>query len=113
MTETDIPALRRQLKIKAGATARLKKEHDMYQKEAVDLKLKKDKLVADAGDEWDIKNTTRMLEESEKMITDTAERLGRAHGELRDVVVSAKKEPTLTGDAEYLKAEGILEDAAL
>ncbi|KAF7302987.1 BHLH domain-containing protein [Mycena kentingensis (nom. inval.)] len=110
---SDIATLRRQLKIKAGATARLKKEHDLYQKETVDLTMKKDRLVADGADGWDVKNATRMMEESEKMITDTAERLARAYGELRDVVVLAKKEPGLTEDEEYLKAEGILEDAAL
>ncbi|KAF7302598.1 BHLH domain-containing protein [Mycena chlorophos] len=114
----DIPALRRQLKIKAGATSRLKKEHDMYLKEADDLKIKKDKLVADGADEWDVKNAsflqqTRMLEESQKMITDTEGRLAKAYDDLRDAVVAAKKEPELATDEEYLKAEGVLEEAAL
>nr|GAT61315.1 predicted protein [Mycena chlorophos] len=109
----DIPALRRQLKIKAGATSRLKKEHDMYLKEVDDLKIKKDKLVADGADEWDVKNATRMLEESQKMITDTEGRLAKAYDDLRDAVVAAKKEPELATDEEYLKAEGVLEEAAL
>ncbi|KAJ6601370.1 tubulin binding cofactor A-domain-containing protein [Mycena vulgaris] len=110
---SDIPALRRQLKIKAGATSRLKKEHELYQKELVDQKLKKDKLIADGAEEWDIKNAGRMEDESEKMIKDSAARLGKAYGELRDLIVSAKKEPALAQDEEFLKAEGILEEAAL
>jgi hypothetical protein len=39
----------------------LKKEHELYQKEAVDQKLKKDKLIADGVDdsEWEVKNAVR------------------------------------------------------
>ncbi|KAJ7146225.1 tubulin binding cofactor A-domain-containing protein [Mycena epipterygia] len=110
---TDIPALRRQLKIKSGATDRLKKEHELYQKELVDQKLKKNKLIADGAEEWDIKNAGRIEEESEKMIKDAAGRLAKSFGELRDLVVSAKKEPALAQDEDFLKAEGILEETAL
>ncbi|KAJ7492175.1 tubulin binding cofactor A-domain-containing protein [Mycena latifolia] len=110
---SDIPALRRQLKIKAGATARLKKEYELYQKELVDQKLKKDRLVADGAEEWDIKNAGKMEDESEKMIKDATTRLAKVYGELRDLVVSAKKEPALAQDEEFLKAEGILEETAL
>ncbi|KAJ7144851.1 tubulin binding cofactor A-domain-containing protein [Mycena crocata] len=110
---SDVPALSRQLKIKAGATARLKKEHELYQKEAVDQKLKKDKLIASGAEEWDIKNAGKMEDESEKMIQDSAGRLAKAYGELRDLVVSAKKIPALGQDENFLKAEGILEEAAL
>jgi tubulin-specific chaperone A len=35
---------------------RLRKEYELYQKELVDQKLKKDKLVADGAEEWDVKN---------------------------------------------------------
>ncbi|KAK7063821.1 BHLH domain-containing protein [Favolaschia claudopus] len=112
---SDTAALRRQLKIKSGAASRLKKENELYQKELVDLKVKKDKLVAEGAEaeEWDVKNAGRMMDESEKMIKDSAERLGKAYGELRDLIVSAKKDPALQQDEEFLKAEGIMEETAL
>ncbi|KAF8204354.1 tubulin binding cofactor A-domain-containing protein [Mycena galopus ATCC 62051] len=109
---SDIAAVRRQLKIKSGATNRLKKEHELYQKELVDQKIKTDKLVADGADEWAIKNSGKMTDESEKMIKDSAARLGKAYGELKDLVESAKKNPALTQDEEFLKAAGILEETA-
>ncbi|KAJ7665292.1 tubulin binding cofactor A-domain-containing protein [Mycena polygramma] len=110
---SDTAALRRQLKIKAGSTARLKKEHELYQKELVDQKLRKDKLVAEGAEEWHINNAGKMMDESEKMIKDAAERFGKAFEELRELVVSAKKDPELQEDEAFLKAEGILEEAAL
>ncbi|KAJ7654180.1 hypothetical protein B0H17DRAFT_1100289 [Mycena rosella] len=109
---SDIPALRRQLKIKAGSASRLKKEHELYQKELADQKLKKGRLVAEGAEDWDIKNAGKMEDESEKMIKDAAARLAKVYGELRDLVVSAKKEPALAQDEEFLKAEGILEEVA-
>ncbi|KAJ7805212.1 hypothetical protein B0H14DRAFT_2881373 [Mycena olivaceomarginata] len=89
------------------------KEHELYQKELVDQKIKTDKLVANGAEEWDIKNSGKMTEESEKMIKDSEERLGKAYDELRQLVVSAKKEPALAQEEALLKAEGILEEAAL
>ncbi|KAJ7103093.1 tubulin binding cofactor A [Mycena belliarum] len=109
----DIPALRKQLKIKAGATARLKKELEHYQKELVDQKVKKNKLIADGAEQWDITNAGKMEDESEKMIKDATARVAKSFGELRDLVVSAKKEPALAQDEDFLKAEGILEEMAL
>lgn len=35
---------------------RLWKEHNLYRQEALQLKVKLDKLTADNADEWDIKN---------------------------------------------------------
>ena len=92
---------------------RLYKEHKLYQKEEEDLKRKLDKYIADNAEEWDIKNTVRMsmriirmlsqtgvgntlipreqrrmLEDSGKMIADSASRLGAAVQELRDLLVS-------------------------
>ncbi|CAK5264362.1 unnamed protein product [Mycena citricolor] len=116
----DTATLRRQLKIKTGVILRLKKENELYQKEAVDLQVKKDKMVAENGDEWEIKNAAsislqrgKMQEETAKMITDSKERLARSFGELRDLVMLAKKEPELVEEDEFLKAEEALEEAAL
>ncbi|KAJ6623115.1 tubulin binding cofactor A-domain-containing protein [Mycena sp. CBHHK59/15] len=110
---SDIAALRRQLKIKSGVTMRLKKENGMYQKEVVDQKLKKVKLVADGAEEWDIKNAGKMEEESEKMIKDSATRLDKAYGELRDLVVRDRTYLLRAFREDFLKAEGILEEASL
>ncbi|KAF7337647.1 BHLH domain-containing protein [Mycena sanguinolenta] len=124
MSET--AALRRQLKIKSAATNRLKKELELYQKELVDQKIKTDKLIADGAEEWDIKNAVhgraganellacqgKMTDESEKMIKDSTERLAKAYDQLRELIVSAKQDPALAQDEDFLKAEGILEETA-
>ncbi|KAJ6520294.1 tubulin binding cofactor A-domain-containing protein [Mycena sanguinolenta] len=111
-TMSDTAALRRQLKIKSGVTNRLKKELELYQKELVDQKIKTDKLIAAGAEEWDIKNSGKMTDESEKMIKDATERLAQAYHELRQLVVSAKENPDLAQDEDFLKAEGILEETA-
>jgi tubulin-specific chaperone A len=105
---SDPASLRRQLKIKSGVATRLLKEHNMYRKEAEDQQRKLDKFVADGAEEWDIKNATRMMEESNKMIKDSSERLGNAVEDLRAIVLSAKKEPALAEDQDLLKAEEAL-----
>ncbi|KAJ7269265.1 tubulin binding cofactor A-domain-containing protein [Mycena haematopus] len=109
---SDTAALRRQLKIKSGVTNRLKKEYELYQKELVDQKLKTDKLIANGAEEWDIKNSGKMTDESEKMIKHSKAELAKAYGELKDLVESAKKDPALAQDEDFLKAEGILEETA-
>ncbi|KAL0951716.1 hypothetical protein HGRIS_008392 [Hohenbuehelia grisea] len=109
----DIPAIRRSLKIKAGSAKRLFKEHNLYRQEATDQQAKLDKFKANNAEEWDIKNATRMLEESNKMIVDSASRLGKAVADLRDVLVSAKKIPELAEDEELMKAEEALEEASV
>jgi len=110
---SDPASIRRQLKIKSGVATRLFKEHNTYRKEAEDQQRKLDKFIAEKAEDWDIKNATRMMEESNKMIKDSAERLGKAVGELRDLVVSAKKEAALANTEELLKAEEALETASV
>jgi len=104
---------RKQLTIKTGAARRLLKENGLYRKEIEDNKRKLDKLRADGAESWDIKNATRLIEESEKMVVDTSTRLGRAVGELRDLVVLVKKIPEIVDTEEYSKAEQVLEEAAV
>ncbi|KAJ3936426.1 MAG: tubulin binding cofactor A-domain-containing protein [Lentinula lateritia] len=111
MSET--AALIRQLRIKSGAAKRLWKENTLYRKDTVDLQLKLDKMIADGAEEWDLKNAKRLVEESQKMVIDTSVRMGRAVGELRDVVIKARTEPLLAGDNDLLSAEAFLEEAAL
>ncbi|KAI0028584.1 tubulin binding cofactor A-domain-containing protein [Vararia minispora EC-137] len=109
----DIEAIRRQLKIKTGSVRRLLKENGLYRAEAADNQAKLDKLRADGAEEWDVKNATRLVQESEKMIEDTKGRLGRAVGELRDLVDQVEKQPELAQDEEFLKAKEALEEAAI
>ncbi|KAF9075012.1 tubulin binding cofactor A-domain-containing protein [Rhodocollybia butyracea] len=109
---SEIAALKRQLKIKSGAAKRLLKENGIYTKETGDLQRKLDKMIDDGAEEWDLKNAKRLVEESTRMIADTRDRMGRAVGELKDVVIKAKTEPTLAEDPDFLSAEEILVQAA-
>ncbi|EIN14406.1 hypothetical protein PUNSTDRAFT_41634 [Punctularia strigosozonata HHB-11173 SS5] len=110
---SDTATLKRQLKIKSGAAKRLLKEHNSYRNEAEQLQLKRDKLIADGAEEWDVKNAGRLVEESNKMVVDTAHRLGSTVQELRELVVDAKKKTELAGDDDLLKAEDALEEASV
>ncbi|KAI0673586.1 tubulin binding cofactor A [Trametes maxima] len=110
---SDAATLRKQLRIKSGSAKRLYKEHRLYQKEEEDLKRKLDKFVAEKAEDWDIKNTRRMLEESGKMITDSAERLGGVMQELRDLVLAAEHDPELAEDEELMKAREALEEVSV
>jgi len=113
MSTPDITAIKRQLKIKAGVVIRLTKEHTLYRKEAEDQQRKLDKFIADGAEDWDIKNGKRMMEESNKMIQDSNTRLGKAVGDLRDLVVEAKKNTALAEAEELFKAEEELEKASV
>lgn len=108
---SDVPALRKQLKIKSGVVKRLFKEHALYKKEANQQQAKLDKFIAEGAEGWDINNGTRMMEEANKMITDSANRLGKATGELQDLIGSAKEEPELAESEELFSAQKILEEA--
>jgi len=72
-----------------------------------------DKFVATNADEWDIKNGKRMLEESERMITDNNQRLGAAVDELRDLIIQSKADPALSEAQELLTAEEEMETATI
>ncbi|TFY68608.1 hypothetical protein EVJ58_g915 [Rhodofomes roseus] len=113
---SDVASLRRQLKIKSGSAKRLYKEHKSYQKEAEDLTRKLNKLIADNAEkeeDWDIRNTRRMLEETQKMIHDTSSRLGAAATDLREVTVAAEKVPELHAEPELIAAQETLETISI
>ncbi|KAF9502236.1 tubulin binding cofactor A [Pleurotus eryngii] len=111
---SDVPTIRRSLKIKTGSANRLLKEHNLYRKEAEAQQLKLDKFKADENSEaWDINNGTRMMEEANKMIADSDARLGKAVADLRELVIAAKKIPELTEAEELLKAEEALESTGI
>ncbi|KZS91668.1 tubulin binding cofactor A [Sistotremastrum niveocremeum HHB9708] len=111
---SDSTSLKRQLKIKTGVVSRLMREHQMYRTETEDLKRRTDKLVAEAGDEWHIKNSRNMVEESKKMIVDTQERLGSAVADLRELYVSLRSDSSdgINESDELRQAEGVLELAS-
>ncbi|OCH90060.1 tubulin binding cofactor A [Obba rivulosa] len=113
MSSDPTAALRRQLKIKTGAAKRLSKEHRSYQTEEEDLKRALDKFLADGAEEWDIKNARRMLEETQKMIADSASRLGTTVQELRDTVLAAEKNPALKDAPELAAAQEIIEEVSV
>lgn len=108
--------MRRQLKIKSGVVSRLDRELASYQKEAEGQQRKLDKLKADGTNdddwEWNLKNGTRMMEESNKMIIDSVTRLQQAVTDLKTLVISASKEDELAENEEFLKAKEILEVAS-
>jgi Tubulin binding cofactor A len=79
----------------------------MYQEEAEVQKRKLEKLTAEMAEEWDVKNAvcasvlifynleywrldlqTRMMEEADKMIKDSSQRLRNAVEDLKAIVVS-------------------------
>lgn len=108
----EVPTLRRQLKIKTGVCKRLAKEHKSYQAEEEQQKIKVDKFVADGAEAWDIKNGNLMLQESHKMVKDTADRLGVALQALREIIVSAEKIPDLTNSEEMVQAHAVFEEVS-
>jgi len=111
---SDLKVLQRQLKIKTGVAKRTYKEHNLYREEVAANKIKLDKLKADGTEEeWYIKNAIKLIEESNKMIDDAAERLAVAHDELRDLVDSAKGRPELTEDPELAKAQETLNEISV
>jgi len=85
---SDQAGIRRQLKIKSGVANRLSKEHNLYRTEAEQQKRKLDKYIAEEGDHWEVGNATRMLDEANRMIEDSAKRLGTAVDDLRSFIVS-------------------------
>ncbi|CAE6450145.1 unnamed protein product [Rhizoctonia solani] len=111
MSQHDIDNVKRQMKIKTGSVKRLSKEHNMYRQEALQLKVKHDKLVADGADEYDIKNAKKIWEEGEKMIPDSETRLAKAVIELHELVVYARTVPAFENDPDFLAAETQLEEA--
>jgi tubulin-specific chaperone A len=104
-------AVQRQLKIKVGAAKRLLKEHNLYTKEAGDHHRKVARIVAENGEEWEIKIATRLFEESQRMIKDTGDRLEKAIQELKTLIDSAKSRPEFSEDKELLVAEKELTEA--
>ncbi|KAF9055935.1 hypothetical protein BJ165DRAFT_1429638 [Panaeolus papilionaceus] len=111
---SNVVALRKQLKIKTGVVTRLGKEVAMYRKEVGQLEDKRVQLIKDGHpeDEWDVKNTVRMKQESEKMIFDTTTRLDGAVEDLKGLIEQGKKETELAEDEDLKKAEQAIQGVA-
>jgi len=84
--------INKQLKIKSGVVQRLTKENGLYRKEADELEAKKNKLTADGAEDWDIKNATKMMEESKKLIQDTFTRLEKAAKDLAVLILDVSED---------------------
>ncbi|PCH34130.1 tubulin binding cofactor A [Wolfiporia cocos MD-104 SS10] len=110
---SDTATISRQLKIKAGACKRLYKEHKSYQREEEEQKRKLDKFIADRAEDWYIKNARLMLEESQKLIKETSSRLGGSVQELRELIVSAEKDPALSEDEALIQAQEAFEEVSV
>ncbi|KAF8899171.1 tubulin binding cofactor A-domain-containing protein [Infundibulicybe gibba] len=107
---SDATAISKQLRIKSGVAERVFKEHKTYLKEAEDQQRKLDKFIADGAEEWDIKNATRMMEESNKMIVDSTSRMAKALDDLQQLVTSSTDNKALADDANLLKARDVLKE---
>ncbi|KAF8841926.1 tubulin binding cofactor A [Paxillus ammoniavirescens] len=105
-------AIYRQLKIKAGVTKRLLKEHNLYGKEAGEQQLKLDKMIAENAEDWEIRQAKRIFDESQRMIKDTSVRLGKAVQELQTLVSAVKTKPEFSEDKELAEAEKELGEAS-
>jgi len=95
----------RQIKIKTGVVKRLTKEKGMYEKEALQIEAKIEKMKTDGKDEYDIKKQNEVLNESRSMVPDTVRRLKQAHAELDELL---QKESDLSEAEEFTQAKEAL-----
>jgi len=95
----------RQIKIKTGVVKRLTKEKEMYEKEAIQIAGKIEKMKDDGKDEYDIKKQNEVLNESRSMVPDTVRRLKAAYAELDDLL---EKEADLAEVEEFSLAKTAL-----
>ncbi|KAL5004761.1 hypothetical protein ScPMuIL_018217 [Solemya velum] len=98
----------KQLKIRTGVVRRLVKEKQAYEKEAVDLEQKVEKMKTDGKDEYDIRKQTEVLQESKAMIPDTLKRLKTAYAELEQLIQTSAE---LHESEEYVAAQNVMESA--
>ncbi|KXN88906.1 Tubulin-specific chaperone A [Leucoagaricus sp. SymC.cos] len=101
---SELASIQKQLKIKSGSVKRYTKEAILYQKEVDQLKEKLDKFLPGKAEEWEMKNIRRMIEESEKMVLDTATRLSKAAGELGDLVKQVEGKAGVADTEEFANA---------
>ncbi|XP_055878100.1 tubulin-specific chaperone A-like [Biomphalaria glabrata] len=95
----------KQIKIKTGVVKRLTKEKESYEKEAVQLEEKLEKMKADGKDEHDIRKQGEVLQESRSMVPDTVRRLKKAYAELEELL---EKESDLSEVEEFTQAKEAL-----
>ncbi|CAG5127563.1 unnamed protein product [Candidula unifasciata] len=98
----------RGIKIQTGVVRRLTKEKESYEKEAVYLAERLEKMKADGKDEHDIRKQGEVLQESRCMIPDTVKRLKKAYRELSELL---DKEADLADTEEFTTAREILKVA--
>ncbi|KAG8935482.1 hypothetical protein FRC02_008034 [Tulasnella sp. 418] len=112
----DIPAVKRQLKIKTGVVKRLSKELTLYNKEAEAQQRKYDEFKAKVSNEEDeakLRSEETMLKEAKKMVPDAESRLSKAVLDLREFTVATKDIPELKDDQDLIAAKEALEEAEM
>jgi len=98
----------KKIKIQTGVVKRITKEKDMYEKEAVQIEGKVEKLQSEGADPYVIRKQQEVLQESKQMIPDTLKRLRNAYEELNRLV---EGESDLAETEEYKAAQAALEVA--
>jgi tubulin-specific chaperone A len=99
--------LKKQLRIKTGTFARLRKEVQMYEREVTEQQEKVGRMRQEGSDEADIHKQVEILEESRNMIPDAQTRLEQAKQSLEeqlDVVESAEQAEVVKESNEWRAA---------
>eukprot|EP00112_Aurelia_sp_Birch-Aquarium-sp1_P010424 Seg2224.3 transcript_id=Seg2224.3/GoldUCD/mRNA.D3Y31 product="Tubulin-specific chaperone A" protein_id=Seg2224.3/GoldUCD/D3Y31 len=100
----------RQIKIKTGVVKRLNKEKGMYEKEVKDQESKVESMKSAGKDEHEIKQQLEVLNESKRMIPDSARRLRTAYTELTQLL---EKETDLNETEDYKVAKDLLQEISI
>ncbi|KAK7116116.1 tubulin-specific chaperone A-like [Littorina saxatilis] len=98
----------KKIKIQTGVVKRITKEKDMYEKEALQIEAKIEKMQTDGTDAYVLRKQQEVLQESKMMGPDTLKRLRSAYEELSRLV---EGESELAETEEY-KAAKVALDAA-
>ncbi|CAL1526111.1 unnamed protein product [Lymnaea stagnalis] len=95
----------KQIKIKTNVVKRLTKEKESYEKEAVQLEARLEKLKNEGEDEHVLRKQGEVLQESRSMIPDTVRRLRKAYEDLEELL---GKESDLSEAEEFTQAKDAL-----
>ncbi|KAL5966741.1 Tubulin-specific chaperone A [Taenia solium] len=95
----------RQLKIKTNVVKRISKDKAKYEEELVDLQRDLEEKKASGADEYTIKKTCELIDESRMMVSDCSSRLARAVDVLATAVADCED---LSSHEEYQCAQDLI-----
>lgn len=98
------------IKIHTGVVKRISKEKKVYEKEALDLAGKVEKMEKEGADHYVVKKQREVLQESQMMVPDSQRRLEKAIKEL-EALVKTEENKDLAETEEYKAAETAIEEA--